>query len=290
MRARGALFFFVFGVFGLSGCAQEVVAHQQIEREANHILVLLRQAGVEAQKLQDESSRDLRFNVVVGGSDTATALAVLDKHNLPKELHRGTAEMMGGGGMIPTAEQEQAKRVAGVEGDIANSLRGIPRVVNVSSMVSIPQDDPLRDESIERPRPKASVVITYIPDESGAPPVSLDEVQRHVQAKLPEMKSSEVNVLLISNEDALRVAGMNGKSAEQPAVVIDPDIGCVEREVVLGIQVCAGERKKLFGWFIGAFVIAGVMAALAVVSVLRALRYRKDLTRLTAQFRQVSPS
>lgn len=260
-------------LLGVVGCARETVAHQQREREANRMLVLLRRAGIEARKVKDDSSRDLRFNVVVRGSDGPAALLVLEQHNLPEKPRTGTAESFGAGGMIPTAEQERAKRIVGVEGDIVNSLRNVPRVISVEAAVSIPEDDPLRDETVERPRPKASVILVYLPDATGTPPVSVEEVQRHVQAKLPEVKSSEVNVLLLpSTEEG---------EAEQPP----PD--CPERERVLGIELSAGEGRKVLNLIIGAVALSGVMAGLAVVAVLRAMRYRRDLTRLTAQFQQV---
>lgn len=279
----------LLSVLTLSACAQETIAHQQVEREANRILVLLRDVGIEAQKTRDEGSRDLRFNVVVGGTEAASALSVLERYNLPKQPKTGTAEALGEGGMIPTAEQERAKVIVGVEGDIVNSLRGIPRVVDVQAAVSIPEDDPLRPETVERPRPKASVILIYIRDGSGAPPVSLEEVQRHVQAKLPEMKSSEVNVLLLPAGDPIPGASEGeGEGGVAMAAMIDPAIGCAERESVLGIDVCKGERRKVLNWVVGAFVLSGLMAALAVVSVLRALRYRRDLTRLTAQFQSRS--
>lgn len=276
-------------VCALTGCAQETIAHRQVERQANKILVLLRKGGVEAQKVRDQGSRDLRFNVVVGGGDSATALSILERWNLPEEPRVGTAESFSGGGMIPTAEQERAKRIVGVEGDIVNALRQIPRVISAEAAVSIPEDDPLRDETLERPRPKASVMIVYLRDGSGAPPVSAEEVQRHVQAKLAEVKSNEVNVLLLPHGE-----GFKAPSGESPngngglaSAAIDPAVGCPQKERALGIEVCRGERTKVFNWIIGSISLSGVMAALAVVSVLRALRYRRDLTRLTAQFQNV---
>lgn len=287
-RSRLALGLWLLLVGG-AACVQETIAHQQEERQANRILVLLRDAGIEARKVKDDESRDLRFNVTVAGGDAAPALSVLEKFNLPEKPRTGTAESFSGGGMIPTAEQERAKRIVGVEGDIVNSLRQIPRVISVEAAVSIPEEDPLRDATEERPRPKASVILVYLRDSSGTPPVSAEEVQRHVQAKLPEMKSSEVNVLLLPGGDPMAGGGSelaeNGAGPAPPP--IDPSVGCPEKELVLGIEVCRGQRKKVLNYMIGAVVISGIMAGLAVVAILRALRYRRDLTRLTAQFRQL---
>ena len=269
----------------LTACAQETVAHQQDERQANRILVLLRQSGIGAQKVKDAASRELRFNVVVGSTDTAGALSVLERYNLPEKERTGTAESFGKGGMIPTAEQERAKRVVGIEGDLVNSLRKIPRVISAEAAVSIPEVDPLRGENEARPRPKASVIVVYLKDSSGTPPVSVEEVQRHVQAKLPEMRTREVNVLLLPSSGD--VGGDSSTAEAGLAIPIDPAVGCAERERVLGIDICKGEGTKILNWLIVVMSVSGIMAGLAVISVLRALRYRRDLTRLTAEYRQV---
>ncbi len=269
-----------------AACAQETVAHQQPEREANHILVKLRNGGVDASKLRSEGARDLVFDILVPGEDTATALRILEDNNLPKAARKGTEKIFGeGGGMIPTSEQERAKRIAGVEGDIVNSIRSIPQVISVEAAVSIPKEDPLRDVNVERPRPKASVIILYVPDSSGTPPISIEEVQRHVQAKLPEMKSPEVNVLLLPASPD-KVAAAAGGEETPVAAPIDPAVGCAKKERVLGIDVCQGEKKKVLNGLVGSVVVAFLLAGLSVVAILRAMKYRKDLTRLTAQFQQ----
>lgn len=265
-----------------SACAQETIAHQQEERDANQILVLLRQAGLEPSKLKDEESRELRFNVMVPQDQAPAALSVLEANNLPKKARPDTAAMFQESGMIPTTEQERAKRVVGVEGDIVNALRALPRVVSVEAAVSIPPEDPLRDVTEERPKPKASVIVVYQPDDTGTPPMSPDDVQKFVQAKLPELRSVGVNVLLIPSKEG--AASKNGDGTVGVAPMIDPGKGCVEKERVVGIEVCKGNKRKVINLMVIAIIVAGLLAALAVVAVLRAMSYRKDLTRLTAQF------
>ncbi len=274
----------------LAGCAQETVAHQQQERAANRIWVLLKEQGLSPTKIQDTESRDLRFNVLVPQDEFANALSVLEKHNLPETPKPSTADMFQNSGMIPTTEQERAKRVVGVEGDIVNALRKVPGVIDVQAGVSIPEDNPLRDVNEARPRPKAAVIVVYDPDDSDAPPMTSQEFQQFVQAKLPDLRSTEVSVQLVRNRTgATAGATANGGSAADLAAVgqsFDPSLAC-EKETVIGIVVCKGNRKKIINMVLVAVIVAGLLAGLAVVAVLRAMRYRKDLTRLTAQFQQV---
>lgn len=273
------------GLLLVSACAQETIAHQQEEREANRILVLLRQTGLDARKLRDEEARELRFNVQVSEGDAADALAVLEQHNLPETKRPDTAAMFQSGGLIPTSEQERAKRVVGVEGDIVNALRQIPQIVSVEAAVSIPTDNPLRDVNEARPKPKASVLVVYQPDANNAPPLTAKELQEFVQAKLSELKSAEVSVLLVPAGPQAE-GGAQAGAAAQPT--IDPAVGCAEKERVLGMEVCKGNKRRLLSWLIGVGFVAAVLALLAVIATLRAMRYRKDLTRLTAQFQRHS--
>ena len=266
--------------FGLlAACAQETVAHQQAERKANRILVLLGNAGITAEKLKDENSRDLRFNVIVPKAESQTALSILERHNLPEAPLEGTSAMFKEGGMIPTNTQERAKREVGVSGDIVNGLRRIDRVVDVSALVSIPEDNPLRDVNEAKPKPKASVIISYLPDSDNAPPVTVANVQSFVQAALPEMKSAEVSVQMIP----VNAAGAATGGGVAAVGVVN---GC-ENQKVIGIDVCSHHRNKLINAMFVVITMAALLAGLVILSVLRAMRYRKDLTRLTAQVAQI---
>lgn len=262
----------VCSVLAVVACAKETVAHQQSEREANRILVLLRAEGIKAIKMKDEEARELRFNVRVPKNDVAHALFLLDVYNLPEKKRAGLAASFGQGGLIPTAEHEKAKKIVGIEGDLVNTLREIPRVVNAEVAVSLPDMDPLSIEPNQRVRPKASVMLVYLDDESRIPPVSIQSVQRHVQAKLPNLKSEDVNVLLLPSVPAK----VRTDVSDVQFISIDK---CINREKVLTIKVCAGEGKKIIAGALALVSCAGFMAILAIVSVFRAIHYRKIYLR-----------
>ena len=264
----------------LSACAQETIAHQQLERNANRILVLLGKSGIPADKIRDENSRDLRFNIVVAKAESQSALTILDRYNLPESPLEGTSAMFKEGGMIPTNTQERAKREVGVSGDIANGLRRIDRVVDVSALVSIPEDNPLRDVNEAKPKPKASVIISYLPDADNSPPVTVENVQSFVQAALPEMKSAEVSVQMIPVTSGGAAATADGSGG---TTVVN---GCENRKVI-GIDVCSHHQSKLVNAMLLMVTLAALLAGLVILSVLKAMRYRKDLTRLTKQVAQI---
>lgn len=269
----------------LAACAQETIAHKQNERNANRIVTLLEGTGIPADKVKDEESRELAFNIMVGAEDKLPALRILDEHNLPETPKEDTATMVSDSGMIPTAEQERAKREVGITGDLVNALRKVPDVTDAQVSVTLPEDNPLRDINEEPPRPKAAVILQYrVNGNGGAPPISAEDVQRFVQARLPKIKSSEVHVTMIPNKVH---GGGTGPEGRPSGPIIDPGIGCQKKERVLNIDVCEGNKRKVVNIIIGAVIVAGLLAGMAVIAVLRAMRYRKDLTRLTAQFERV---
>lgn len=264
-----------------TACAQETIAHQQPERDANKIQRILKDRGIDATKIRDEESRELAFNILVAGDEVHTALQILSEFNLPDTRATESADLLEGG-MIPTPEQQLLKKQVAIRGDIINALRDLPRVVDVKVVVSIPVDNPLRDPTAEPPRPKVSVIVVYQPDKAGAPPFTQEDVQRFAYAAVPDIKSAEVSVMLTPQSvgEALPMDSKKG-----PQAVVNPQTHC-KKESVIGITLCEGNKKKVINLLLGAIVVAGILAGMAVIAVLRAMRYRKDLTRLTAQFQQ----
>jgi type III secretory pathway lipoprotein EscJ len=184
--------------------------------------------------------------------------------------------------MIPTAEQERSKREVGIQGDLTNALRTIPGIIDAQVSVTLPADNPLRDINEEPPRPKAAAILQYRQNGNGSgPPIPLEDVQKFVAARIPQIKASEVSVVMLPSE-----LSMDG-GPKSSAPIIDPGIGCQKKERVLNIDVCEGNKRKVINIIIGAVIVAGLLAGMAVIAVLRAMRYRKDLTRLTAQFERV---
>lgn len=268
-------------------CAKEVVAHQQTEGNANRILDLLNKEGITAAKIKDEKSRDLRFDISVPKDDEAKTYSIMVRYNLPETTRPGTQELFGEGGLIPTSEEQRAKREIGIGGDIVNSLRRIPRVVEASALVSIPDDNPLRDVNEAKPKPKAAVIVSFLPDEKGNSPISTEDIQKYVQASLPELRSTEVAVQLVPITDRSNQVGLSDLIPGVPGG--GTMLNACEKTTVIGIDVCADAKKKMLTGLVFVVVGAGILAGLVMISVLRAMRYRKDLTRLTAQVAQLKP-
>lgn len=260
------------------GCAKEPVAQMLSEYEANEILVILDDAGIAAEKTRNIASRDPAFDVIVAKSDGNAAYRILKDENLPRQKQLGLDKTLGEGGLIPTAEAEMAKHKIGVQGDIVNKLRSLPGVIDVQVEVSIPKDDPLRDVNEAKERPKASVIIVYKPTSENEVPIPVEAVQNFVQSSLPALKRTDVAVHMMP-----KALGRRGVPKPDGSGALMPGTGC-EPTGFLGVEVCVTSKGKLRNLIFGSVVFSFAIAGLAVVMTLRAMRYRKDLTRLTAQF------
>lgn len=259
----------LFSLALISGCARETVAHGQDERSANRIVGLLyAAAAINADAIIREKSNPPAFDVSVSQSDHQRALAVLKKFNLPAEKHDDTcALLIRSTELIPTPERQLSKMTCGISGDITNKLRAIDGVVDASVLLSIPAKSFELDPTIERPRPRVAVIVTYLPNAGNKSPISRDEVTSFAAAAVPELQRKDVDVTMIEATDEWAHLPMAGT--------------CVKTEI-FGVAICAEDRSRLASLVLTAICVSGVFAALMLFAVLRALRYRKELTRLTS--------
>ena len=280
MRYHGLCFVLSSIAVLLIGCTRYTVIHQQTERDANHIVRLLLDHGISADKTRDEKAKDLRFDVQVPQETKHDALTLLEHYKLPNPEATDSQDLIDGNGLIPTPEQQRLRQIVALRGDIINALRDLPHVVDVKVVASIPGDQPLpSDPTVEEPRPQVSIILVYQPDSRGNAPLTTEEIQRFAHAAASGIKPPEVDVKLIPME-----FGAEPPSDRRPSI----DSALCRKEQVVGMMVCEGARSDVVRLILGVLTISGVLAAMAMIAVLRALRYRKDLTRLTAEFQRHS--
>ena len=106
-----------------------------------------------------------------------------------------------------------------------------------------------------------------------------------MQAALPDLRPTEVSVAMIPVTAAkAKSVGGSGDPGGGAAPVIMGGCDTVE---MIGVKLCKESKGNFRNILISIGFFAAVLAGMAVVAVLRAMRYRKDLTRLTAQVAQL---
>lgn len=246
----------------------EIVAHDRDESAAIEIIAVLGESGIEASKSLREGRGEPRFDVAVAKDDGLRAYQTMKAHGLPRTTRAGTEEIIGDGSLVPKLGEEHDRRQVAAIGDIVNALERLPGVREAIVVGSIAEVQPLAPPDEPRPRSKASVVIVHAP--SKTPPVAVETVRALVAARLPRVKPEEVHVAFEPMSAAPVVAG-----------------ACSRTRNVAGITVCAGQEPKLIKLLLAAAILAGLVAGLAIIAVLRALRYRRELTAATTAAKRV---
>ena len=177
------------GLF-LAGCLTQPLQTGLSEHDAQEIVVVLKENGLEAtaQKEPGEKKEGATWMVKVKGGDQNLVLAwrVLRENGLPREKVKGLSDVFPGGGMIPTAAEEKARLLVGLSGEIALTLKSIAGVVDARVHVVLPENSPLIDKS-QWSLTTSSVLIKY---QAAQPPVKEEEVKalvaKGVEGLLPE--------------------------------------------------------------------------------------------------------
>jgi len=148
----------------LSGCLTHELQTGLTESDAQEIVVLLNENGIDASpvKAAGEKKGTEKWSVVIHGGDQnlVRAWRVLEENGLPREKDKGLEEVFANSGMIPTATEEKARLLVGISGEISRTLKSVSGVVDARVHVVLPENSPLLDKS-EKVPPTASVLLKY---------------------------------------------------------------------------------------------------------------------------------
>jgi type III secretion protein J len=180
--------------FLLAGCARQLETGLT-ENDAQQIVVLLRENGINATTELDPNQKKGSTAWVVnvrGQSDTVVrAWKILSENGLPREKVKGLDEVFANSGMIPTAAEERARLLSGIDGELTRTLHSLPRVVDARVQVVLPDNSPLVDRS-QQPPPTASALIQFHGDE---PPLKEIEVKNLMAKSVPGLTPDNVAVV-----------------------------------------------------------------------------------------------
>jgi type III secretion protein J len=172
----------------LSACTT-AVASDLPETEANRAVVALEAHGVSAEKERDPEAEG-RFRVSVGRDEAAAAAGVLAQEAVPSHDNPGVLQSLGAGSMVPSRLAEHARLLAGIGGELEQSLQSVDGVVSARVHVAAPEQNPLDDQPPAKP--SASVLIRH---RGAAPPLAASEVQRLVAGAVPGLAPGDVSVV-----------------------------------------------------------------------------------------------
>ncbi|WP_352431247.1 hypothetical protein [Pyrinomonas sp.] len=176
----------------LSACGEKTVATVSNEVDAIEIIDVLRENGIEAEKVETAEGEAKRWSIVVkegmfDGGTFQLAVQVLRDHGLPRPEETPNKESS----LFPGSEEaRRAEEQRRLRADIERQLRALPGVTRVIVNLVVPGDQTLE---IEKTEPSASVLIVH---KDQQPAFNERQVQNMVAKAVPRLKPENVSITM----------------------------------------------------------------------------------------------
>ena len=249
------------------------------EEDANEILVLLNENNIKATNKKEVRQNEIYWSVIVGNSDVARARGLLMQHNLPRHRELGLTGVYKEKGLIPTPDEQKARYLLALKGEIINSLERIPDVVDADVVLNTPTKNEFATaEEKAKQRPTASVIVKMKPSETGTPSLTEAKVQEFVANAVEGMNPRDVTVVLtyipVSGQTIRpgQVMTLPPKGAEVPQTP-QP---MMEKELV-GLRLDAASKERLKIYLLIFFLLLMILSAGLIISIVQGSRMRRRL-------------
>lgn len=272
-------------VFIFSSCGRIELYQNLTEEEANEILVLLSENSIKAEKKKETVQNEVSYAIAVSEKDMTQARSLLLSHNLPRRRELGLTGVYKDKGLIPTPDEQKARFLLALKGEIINSLEKIPQVVDADVVLNIPTKDEFANADRQKEqRPTASIVVKAKPMPNGDAPITEAKVQQFVANAVEGLNPRDVSVVIsfltpegrMAKSDDVRSlpsssTDFSGKQpvAEKPAVALNEDI--------IGLKLDAASKNKLKIYLLIFFVVLILLSAALILSIVQASRSRRKL-------------
>ncbi len=265
-------------VFSLVACQKVDLHHGLSEIEADEILNLLHEQNITAKKEREVSGQEVSWKVTVPNDDSARARQLLISNHLPRRRELGLSGVYKEKGLIPTPDEQKARYLLAVKGEIINSLLKIPGVVDADVILNVPVGDEFSDLAGQNQRPSASVIVRTRGDEAGQA-VTEGKVQRFVANTVPNLDPNDVTVIVSRTTGGAPIIPASptlppGGSVPESAMGGHGPDGWVE---IAGMELHPDSVGRMKGYFIGLLSLLVLVSAALLVNIVRINRLRVRL-------------
>jgi type III secretion system YscJ/HrcJ family lipoprotein len=184
----------------LSSCGKVSLHHNLTEQEADRILVLMDENGIDAKKEKHEEAQEVTWIVRVNNSDVVQARKLLVDNNLTQRPELGYSGVYKEVGMIPTPDEQRARFLLALKGEIVNALRRIPGVYDVGVVLNVPEEKEIRFEGDAVTAPSASIVVRVGDPSLLENELTEEKIRRFVANSIPGMEAGNVIVIMTSGD------------------------------------------------------------------------------------------
>ncbi|MBQ7585354.1 MAG: type III secretion inner membrane ring lipoprotein SctJ, partial [Desulfovibrionaceae bacterium] len=131
-------------VVSLTACQTEIYTNLD-EKQANAMLAVLLKRGVIVEKVNQGKTG---YAITVDDSQVVVALQILAAYSLPRDRFASLGTIFAGGGMISSAQEEQAKLTYALSEELANTFSRIDGVLNARVHVVLGVNDAVNNVKI----------------------------------------------------------------------------------------------------------------------------------------------
>ena len=185
----------------LAGCENSrVVVNGVEEREANEIVVFLASRGIDAQKVPAKSSPTgagdtgpSMWNIAVPEGMMTDAMAILNQNGLPRKKGTNLLELFAKQGLMTSEKEETIRYQAGLEQQIANTIRKIDGVIDADVQLSFPVESTAVGPALQA-APQRVTAAVYVKHQG-----IVDDPNSHLVSKIKRLVAGSVNGLDIND-------------------------------------------------------------------------------------------
>lgn len=257
-------------VFLMTACGQDTLQQDLTEPEANEILVVLFQHGVNATKVMTSSAEGTTYSITIPKDQIQSARRILVENNLPRARELGSEGICKEKGLIPTPEEEKCRKLLAKKGDIINSLQRVPGVIDADIVLNVPEISPFNTETQADNRPTASAVLRVKKTQDGYE-VTEARIQQFISKSVENLDPRDVSVIISYLPTPQEVLSQVPKV---PAGGVDAS---AKLATIAGLvmKVESVKRFKIFA-VVMLVLLLGVSAAL-IVNVIKLTKMRQEL-------------
>ena len=265
----------------LSACSRVELYSNLAEGDANEMLVLLNENNIRAHKKKEVRQNEVFYSIVVRPDDVPRARALLVQHNLPRQRQLGLTGVYKEKGLIPTPDEQKARFLMAIKGEIINSLVRIPDVIDADVVLNVPTVDEFADAELKKQkRPTASVVIKVKPIALTNQTVTEAKIQQFVANGVEGLNPRDVTVIIsyltekgvttVRPGDVISLApGAPKTSAVTPPAELS--------QTLIGLTLDEPSKATLKVYLLIFFIVLLVLSAVLILAIVQGSRMRREL-------------
>lgn len=185
----------------LAACeTNSVIVNNVEEREANEIVVFLSSRGIKATKVPMKAGPSAggdngpqMWSIAVTEGVTTQAMAILNQNGLPRKQGTNLLDLFAKQGFMTTDREETIRYQAGLEQQIANTIRKIDGVIDANVQLAFPPANTTAGPPGQAVQQKITAAV-YVKHQG-----VVDDPNSHLVSKIKRLVAGSVNGLDIND-------------------------------------------------------------------------------------------